>query len=89
MPQRRATIGSAKGLHARPAALFARAAASSGRSIGIARVDAAPVQASSLLLVMALNLGHGEEVVLSTDDDAATPLLDELAALLSKDLDAA
>ena len=44
----------------------------------------APANGASILAVMGLAIGHGEQVVLESDDEA---LLDELAAMLATDLD--
>jgi phosphocarrier protein HPr len=89
MPQRRAIIGSAQGLHARPASRFTQAVAGSGHAVEVSRPDGTPVPAASLLLVMSLALRAGDEVVLSCADPAAEPALDELVALLESELDAA
>ncbi|HEY0188073.1 MAG TPA: HPr family phosphocarrier protein [Cellulomonas sp.] len=88
MTTRTVTIASRSGLHARPAAIFAQAAGSAGVPVTIAPVGGAPVDASSVLRVMALGLGHGAEVELSADGPDAEPALDRLAALLATDLDA-
>lgn len=88
MPQRTATIGSASGLHARPAAVFTQAAAQCGHPVRIATVGGPEVDASSILMVMALGAGQGQEVVLTSDDEASGDALDALAAMLERDLDA-
>lgn len=88
MLQRRATIKSASGLHARPASYFTQAAAATGMPVTIGREGQPPVAASSVLMVMGLGLRQGEEVVLTADAPEAGPALDELAALLATDLDA-
>lgn len=88
MPRRRARVATASGLHARPASLITRAVAAGGHPVQIARAGQAPVDAGSVLVLMGLRLQHGEEVELTADSAAAEPLLDELAALLSRDLDA-
>ncbi len=88
MPERRVTIASRVGLHARPAATFARAAAESGVPVTIAKGDKAPVPAGSLLSVMTLGVEHGDEVVLAANGDGTEEALDRLAALLESDLDA-
>jgi phosphocarrier protein len=88
MAQRSVTIASRVGLHARPAALFVQAASATGVPVLIARPGDDPVDAASILGVMALGAKHGEEVVLTADGDRADAVLDELAALLSRDLDA-
>lgn len=88
MSQRTVTIASAVGLHARPAALFVQAATATGLPVQISRDGGEPVDARSILGVMALGARHGEEVVLTADGDGAEAALDQLVALLSRDLDA-
>ncbi|SOC56627.1 HPr family phosphocarrier protein [Ornithinimicrobium cerasi] len=88
MAQRTVTIASSVGLHARPAALFVEKASSSGLDVEIARPGEDPVDATSILGVMALGAKHGEEVVLTAEGDGADAALDELVALLATDLDA-
>lgn len=88
MAERTVTIASAVGLHARPAALFVQAASESGLDIEIGRTGEDPVDATSILGVMALGAKHGEEVVLTADGDGADEALDSLVDLLSQDLDA-
>jgi phosphocarrier protein len=89
MPERHVVIASGVGLHARPAALFTQAAARQTVPVTIAKPDGDPVDARSILLVMALDARNGQEVVLRADGDGADAALDELVALLSTDLDAA
>lgn len=79
---------SASGLHARPASLFAQAAAGCGAEVLISRVGGEGVDAASILSVMSLGLQHGEEAVLQADESGEAAL-DELAAMLSRDLDEA
>jgi phosphocarrier protein HPr len=88
MPQRTVTIASSVGLHARPAALFVQAATATGLPIQIGRTGEEQVDARSILGVMALGAKHGEEVTVTADGDGAESALDELVALLSRDLDA-
>lgn len=88
MSQRTVTIASSVGLHARPASLFVEAASESGLDITIGRAGEEPVDATSVLGVMALGAKHGEEVVLTADGDGADAALESLVALLSRDLDA-
>ncbi|HEX7462408.1 MAG TPA: HPr family phosphocarrier protein [Dermatophilaceae bacterium] len=88
MPERTVTIASSVGLHARPAALFVQAATATGLPIQIGRTGEEQVDARSILGVMALGAKHGEEVTLTADGDGAESALDELVALLSRDLDA-
>ncbi|MFW2513897.1 HPr family phosphocarrier protein [Demequina sp. SO4-13] len=88
MSERTVTIASSVGLHARPAALFVEQASATGLDVEIARPGDEPVDATSILGVMALGAKHGEEVVLSAEGDGADEALDSLVALLSRDLDA-
>ncbi|HEY4453797.1 MAG TPA: HPr family phosphocarrier protein [Pseudonocardiaceae bacterium] len=87
MPERRVTVGSKVGLHARPAALVAKAAAASAVPITIRKNDGKPVAASSVLNLMTLGAMHGDEVVLAAEGDGADAALDALAELVVKDLD--
>lgn len=86
--QRTVTIASSVGLHARPAAMFVQAATATGLPVQICRPGGEPVDARSILGVMALGAKHGEEVELTAEGDGADAALDELVALLSRDLDA-
>ena len=88
MATRTVTIASSVGLHARPAALFVEAVSAPGLDVEIGRPGEELVDATSILGVMALGAKHGEEVVLSAEGDGADEALDELVALLSRDLDA-
>ena len=83
MPSRTVTVGSASGLHARPAALFVKAAADSGLAVTISRPDGDAVDARSILSVLSLDVRHGEEVVLSADGPEADNALTRLAELLA------
>ncbi len=89
MPQRNVTIASSVGLHARPAGIFTKAAAATGAQVTIGRPGVAAVNAASLLMVMGLGLKHGETAELTVEGDGADAALDQLAELLSTDLDAA
>ncbi len=88
MSQRTVTIGSKVGLHARPAKLFTQAAAASGVQVRIAKGDGPAVDAASILRVMTLAAGYGDEVTISAEGEGADEALDRLADLLATDLDA-
>ncbi|NEA22718.1 HPr family phosphocarrier protein [Actinomadura bangladeshensis] len=88
MPERSVIIGSAQGLHARPAKIFVHLAAQQPVPVSIRVGDRAPVPASSILGVLSLGASQGTEVTLSADGDGAAEVLDELAGLLARDLDA-
>jgi phosphocarrier protein len=91
MVQRVVTVGSASGLHARPARLFVKAAAALPVDVTVTVPGKRPAKAASMLGVLALGAVQGTEVTLSADDDAegrGQAALDELAELLAADLDA-
>lgn len=87
--QRTVVIGSDSGLHARPAALFVKAAAAAPVAVTIRVGDGRAVPARSMLSVLSLGARKGAEVTLEAEEGADTArALDELAALLSRNLDA-
>jgi phosphocarrier protein HPr len=85
MAERTVAVASKVGLHARPAMLFTQAVAASGAAVTIARPGGEAMDASSILMVMGMGVGNGEEVVLSAEDE---DVLDGLVAMLATDLDA-
>lgn len=88
--ERRVKVGSAVGLHARPATLFTKAAATQPVKVTIAAGDRGPVDARSILSVLGLGVGTGEEVLLVAEGGAeAEAAVSALAELLATDLDAA
>ncbi|GAA4869470.1 MULTISPECIES: HPr family phosphocarrier protein [Saccharopolyspora] len=87
MPERRVTVASKVGLHARPAALVAKAAAATPVTITIRKEGADPVEAASILGLMTLGAGFGDEVVLTADGAGAETALEELAGLIGSELD--
>ena len=88
MSERQVTIGSKVGLHARPASLFAKAVKNAGVPVKIAKNGQAPVNAASLLSLLTLGAEFGEQVTLSAEGEGAETALDELAAMLGRELDA-
>lgn len=83
---RTVVVGSRVGLHARPAALVAQAAAEQPTVVSIAK-DGKPVDARSMLSVIALGARHGDEVTLSAEGEHAEQALAALADLIAQDLD--
>ncbi|QOQ38141.1 HPr family phosphocarrier protein [Trueperella pecoris] len=83
---RTAKIASRVGLHARPAAVFAKAAEDEGIEITIS-FDGDDADAASILEVMSLGAMHGDEVTLSTEDEGGEAALERLATLLETDLE--
>ncbi len=85
MPSKTVTVGSAVGLHARPAALIAEAVGKAGVPVTLATPGGNPVDAGSPLMIMTLGAKKGAEVEVSSDDQAT---LDQIAAMVERDLDA-
>ena len=88
MGERQVTIGSKVGLHARPASLFAKAAKAAGVPVKIAKDGKPPVNAASMLGLLTLGAEFGDSVTLYAEGEGAETALDELAAMLGRDLDA-
>jgi len=85
MPTKSAVVGSAVGLHARPAALIAEAAGELDSEVLIGVPGGDPVDASSALMIMTLGAGKGDTVEVTGDDQAD---VDHIAAMVEQDLDA-
>ena len=87
MPTKTVTVASSVGLHARPASLFAQAAAKVGVPVTLTSAAGKSVNAASILGVLSLGIGHGEQVTLAAEGEGADAAVEELATLLEKDLD--
>lgn len=87
MVTRTVTIAAKVGLHARPAATFSRAAAATGLPVTLSVGDKEPVNAASILAVMGLGVGYGQEVTLAAQGAGAEQALDRLAELLASEED--
>lgn len=87
VPERTVVVASKAGLHARPAAMFVKAAAEQQSSVTIRKPDGDPVDASSILAIMTLGVEQGDEVILEADGEHAEESLSNLEALLSRELD--
>jgi len=88
MPERTVTVAASVGLHARPASLFSQAVARSGIPVMLTNAAGKTVNAASILGVLSLGISHGEVVTISAKSEAAGSVLDDLAELLTTDLDA-
>lgn len=84
MPSQTVIVGSAEGLHARPAGIIAEAAEKYDDDIEITFGDE-DADAASAMLIMALGAEKGASVIVASDSAAA---VDEIAALIAQDLDA-
>lgn len=78
-------VGSAIGLHARPAGIISDAAAKFDEEITIAVEGEEPVNATSALLIMSLGVEHGQTATVASENVAA---VNTIADLIEKDLDA-
>jgi phosphocarrier protein len=87
MSERQVTIGSKVGLHARPASLFAKAVKGAGVPVQISKDGQPPVNAGSLLSLLTLGAEFGDTVTLYAEGDGADAALDELSAMLGRELD--
>lgn len=85
MPTRSVVVGSAIGLHARPAAIISEAAMELDSEVMIGLPGGGPVDASSSLLIMTLGAANGDTVEVSGDNEADVAVI---AALVEQDLDA-
>ena len=85
MPSKTVTVGSAVGLHARPAAVIAEAVVNAGVPVTLALDGGDPVDAGSALMIMTLGAVNGSAVTITADDEAVVATVANLIAL---DLDA-
>ena len=85
MPSKTVTVGSAVGLHARPAAIIAEAVVNAGVPVTLALDGGDPVDAGSALMIMTLGAVNGSAVTITADDEA---IVATVAELVEQDLDA-
>lgn len=79
-------VGAASGLHARPAALLASAAAEAaagGTTAVIAKPGGAPIDAASILSIIALGAAQGDELTVTVTGDRAAEVAERLAELIA------
>lgn len=82
MAERTVDVPQGVGLHARPAAMFVKAAAAAGVPVTVAKPGGEPADARSILAVLSLDVRGGDQVVLRTDGDDA--VLDDLERVISE-----
>ena len=88
MASKTVIVGSAVGLHARPAAIIAEAAEAYDDEILLTLVggdDDEGVEAASSLMIMTLGAEKGSEVIVESHNEEA---VEKIAALIEQDLDA-
>jgi phosphocarrier protein HPr len=84
MPATTVTVGSAIGLHARPAAIISEAAVKAGVPVTLSMDRGEPVDAGWALMIMTLGAANGAQVTVASDDEKAMPAI---ANLVEQDLD--
>lgn len=88
VPRCTAIIGSSAGLHARPASVIAQAVAATGLRVTMALEGGQPVDARSVLEIMALGVKKGDVVTIAANCGCSEADLRILVDLLERDLDA-
>lgn len=78
-------VGSAIGLHARPAAIIAEAIVKSGVPVTLSLDGGEPVDGGSALMIMTLGANNGAQVTVASEDEA---IVATIADLVQQDLDA-
>jgi phosphocarrier protein HPr len=85
MPEATVTLRNASGLHARPAKIFARAAAATTASVTVSK-DGRGVNGKSVLSVLTLDCHQGDQIVIRTAGEGADAALDDLVRLVESGL---
>lgn len=81
MPSKTVTLTNPSGLHARPASVFAKAAAARPCDVTVAKGERT-VNAKSVLSVLTLDCHQGDELTIATDGEEADTALADLVALV-------
>lgn len=87
MAERQVIVGSRVGLHARPAALFVKAASQQPVKITIRKGDGPAVDARSILRVLALGARNCDLVTLEAEGEGAIEALEAVASVVAEDHD--
>ncbi len=85
MPSQTVALPNPTGLHARPAKVFASAAAAAPGTVKISK-DGREVNASSVLSVLTLDCHQGDEVTVTVEGEDAESTLAELITLIENGL---
>jgi phosphocarrier protein HPr len=85
VPERSVILPNPSGLHARPAKVFAKAAAAATADVTVTK-DGREVNAKSVLSVLTLDCHHGDEIVIRIEGEDAEAPLDELVRLVESGL---
>jgi len=87
MPQisKEITVKNPQGLHARPAAMFVQIASRYNSQVTIQR-DGKKVSGRSIMGILTLGIQPGATIIIEAEGEDANELLEELYALLDKDV---
>jgi phosphocarrier protein HPr len=85
VPEATVILKNASGLHARPAKIFARAAAAAAAEVSVEK-DGRRVNAKSVLSLLTLDCHQGDEIVISVEGHEAATTLAELVAMVEAKL---
>lgn len=85
MPEATVALRNPTGLHARPAKIFAKAAAASTADVEVEK-DGRKVNGKSVLSVLTLDCHQGDEIVIRTTGDGADQTLSDLVKLVESGL---
>jgi len=81
MPEKEVKLTNEVGLHARPAAVFSKAAAGFSADVTVAK-EGQEANAKSIMAVLKLDVKKGDAVTIATEGDDAEEALEELVTLL-------
>ena len=81
MPEQEVTLDNEVGLHARPAAVFAKKAASFDCDVKLVK-DGNEANAKSIMSVLKLDVTKGDAVTIKTEGDGAEEALSDLVELV-------
>ena len=85
MPSQTVALPNPTGLHARPAAVFSKAAAASAAEVTVAKDDRS-ANAKSLLSLLTLDCHKGDLVTVTVEGEDADRVLADLVALIESGL---
>jgi phosphotransferase system HPr (HPr) family protein len=85
MPEATVTLRNPTGLHARPAKMFAQAAAALSAAVSVSK-DGREVNGKSVLSVLTLDCHQGDEITIRTSGQSADDALAELVRLVESGL---
>jgi phosphocarrier protein HPr len=85
VPEATVALRNPTGLHARPAKIFAKAAAASPADVTLTK-DGREVNAKSVLSVLTLDCHQGDEILIRTAGESADQTLAELVRLVESGL---